>query len=117
MQIYMIRTSNENNKVLWVFIIVFWIRHIKFYAPNGLAQSSLQGNKIENKIRKQRKHRRKIITFFKNFNEDLKKLVFCNILLLWISSTDCIVIEFSKVSVGLLFTGKDAKQIFDIKTR
>ena len=28
-----------------------------------------------------------------------------------------IVIEFSKVSVGLLFTGNDAKQIFDIKTR
>ena len=54
---------------------------LKFYAPKGLAQSSLQGNKIENKIRKPRKHRRKIITFFKNFNEDLKKLVFCNILL------------------------------------
>jgi hypothetical protein len=52
-----------------------------FYAPNGLAQLSLQGNKIENKMRKPTKHRRKIITFFKNFNEDLKKLVFCNILL------------------------------------
>ena len=93
------------------------MRHIKFYAPNGLAQSSLQGNKIENKIRKPRKHRRKIITFFKNFNEDLKKLVFSNILLFLISSIECIVIEFLKVSVGLLFTGNDAKQIFDIKTR
>ena len=108
MQIYMIRTSNENNKVLWVFIIVFWIRHIKFYAPNGLAQSSLQGNKIENKIKKPRKHRRKIITFFKNFNEDLIKSVFCNILLFWISSIDCIVIEFLKILVWLLFTGKEA---------